>query len=295
MSLCGAATPVYNPAPTMPRASSPTRALGLLLAVAVGQSPSVAHAGPAPATPAPKSTDKPAAGPASSPIAPASKPVAPGKPAPSPPEDRGADPPLAPISPEAATVRPLDDPRRDGGQPSLVAPANNVSPVSTTAGMGGRTISADDPEAKRARAELEGSSLSADKAALADVPSRLPPLQRGAWWSMFGAFALASAGGVFAGLAEVQEDKAERLAITLDSSTGMQLPYADIQGEYEDILRTGRRDAAVAKGLISGGAGFLVAGVVLFIVHAVRTREADANKTDAPRVRAARGGLEVRF
>ena len=260
----------------------------------------MAYAGPAPATPAPTSTDKPAAGPASNPIAPASKPDAPAKPAPSPPENRGADPPLAPISPEAATVRPLDDPRRDdprrdGGQPSLVAPANNVSPVSTTAGMGGRTISADDPEAKRARAELEGSSLNADNAALTDVPSRLPPLQRGAWWSMFGAFALASAGGVFAGLAEVQEDKAERLAITLDSSTGMQLPYADIQGEYEDILRTGRRDAAVAKGLISGGAGFLVAGVVLFIVHAVRARKADANKTDAPRVRAARGGLEVRF
>jgi len=163
--------------------------------------------------------------------------------------------------------------------------------------MGGRMISANDPEAKRARAELEGSSLDSDKAALADVPARLPPLQRGAWWSMFGAFTLASAGGVFAGLAEVQEDRAERLAITLDSSTGMQLPYADIQGEYEDILRIGRRDAAVAKGLIAGGAGFLVGGVVLFIVHAVRARKADANKprAPAPRVRAARGGLEVRF
>ena len=272
-SLCAAATPVYNPAPTMPRASPPTRALGLLLAVAVGQGPGVAHAGP-PTTPASAGT-----------------------PAPSPPEDRGADPPLAPISPEAATARPLDDPRRSEGQPSLVAPANNVSPVSTTAGMGGRMISADDPEAKRARAELEGSSLNSDKATLADVPARLPPLQRGAWWSMFGAFALASTGGVFAGLAEVQEDKAERLAITLDSGTGMQLPYADIQGEYEDILRVGRRDAAVARGLIAGGAGFLVGGMVLFIVHAVRARKADANKAGSPglRVRAARGGLEVRF
>ena len=256
----------------MPRALSPTRALGLLLAVAVGQGPGVAHAGPpAPAAPA----NKPAPSPSS----------APSKPAPRPPEDRAAEPPLAPISPQAATAQPL------------VAPANNVSPVSTTAGMGGRMISADDPEAKRARAELEGSSLNSNKAALADVPARLPPLQRGAWWSMFGAFALASTGGVFAGLAEVQEDKAERLAITLDSGTGMQLPYADIQTEYEDILRVGRRDAAVAKGLIAGGAGFLVGGVVLFIVHAVRARKADANKAGAPapRVRAARGGLEVRF
>jgi hypothetical protein len=263
-----------------------------ILAVGVGQGPGVALAGPAPAAPAASGT-KSGLGSSS----PGTTATAPTRPTPSPPDDRGADPPLAPISPEAATAKPLDDPRRTGqDQPSLVAPANNVTPVSTTAGMGGRTISADDPESKRARAELEGTALSSDKAALADVPARLPPLQRGAWWSMFGAFALASAGGVFAGLAEVQEDKAERLAITLDSSTGMQLPYADIQGEYNDILRVGRRDAGVAKGFLAGGAGFLVAGVVLFIVHAVRVRKADAAKrTRTARVGLARGGLEVRF
>ena len=282
-----------------------------ILAIAVGPTPGVAHAGPAAVAPAPSGTRP---GPASSisassisapsisgstsaPIKPAPIKPAPIKPAPSPPEDRGADPPLAPISPEAATIKPLDDPRRTGqDQPSLVAPPNNVSPVSTTAGMGGRTISANDPEAKRARAELEGTALSSDKAALADVPARLPPLQRGAWWSMFGAFALASTGGVFAGLAEVQEDKAERLAITLDTNTGMQLPYADIQGEYGDILRVGRRDAGVARGFLAGGAGFLVAGVTLFIVHAVRVRKADSARDGrSARIGMARGGLEVRF
>ena len=170
--------------------------------------------------------------------------------------------------------------------------------ATTSAGMGGRAIAADDPEAKRAKADLEGVTLTDDKEALAEVPSRLPPLQRGAWWSMFGAFALASAGGVFAGLAEVQEDKAERLAITLDMNTGSQLRYEDVQGEYEDILQVGRRDAAVAKGFLAASAGFLIGGVVLFIVHAVRANKA-APKSPAPLPRAsvgaARGGLEVRF
>jgi hypothetical protein len=280
----------------MPRASSPIRALGIflkvagILAVAVGPGQGVAFAASAPAASGTRSG-------VAATSSPAGERSSPTRPTPSPPEDRGADPPLAPISPEAATARPLDDPGRAGqDQPSLVAPPNNVSPVSTTAGMGGRTISADDPEARRARAELEGTALSSDKAVLADVPARLPPLQRGAWWSMFGAFALASTGGVFAGLAEVQEDKAERLAITLDSSTGMQLPCADIQGEYADILRVGRRDAGVARGFLAASTGFLVAGVALFIVHAVRVRKADrARRARDARVGVARGGLEVRF
>ncbi len=272
----------------MLRASSPTRALGVILAVAVGPGPGLAHAQ------APLLPQAPQLSQSVQPATPTPAPAPASKPAPTPPEDRGADPPLAPISPEAATVKPLDDPRRDG-QPTMVAPANNVTPVSPSGGIGGRTMSTTDPEARRARAELEGTALSADKAALAEVPQRLPPLQRGAWWSMFGAFALASAGGVFAGLAEVQEDKAQRLAITLDTSTGMQTPFADVKGEYDDILRIGRRDAAVARGFLAGGAGFLVAGVVLFIVHAVRVRKAGPPGDGQPRVRAARGGLEVRF
>lgn len=298
------------------RASSPSRALSLPSAVAVVVALVVAAQTVVPVI-APLRAS--AAAPTTSQSDPDPLPVG-GR---EPPEDPTDAPPPAPISPEAVTTgseppppttptlgKPLHDAPRPGtrNQPAIVAPANNVSPLSPTAGMGGRMMSTTDPEARRAKAELEGTSL--DKDARADVPKRLPPLQRRAWWSMFGAFALGSAAGVFAGLAEVQEDKAERLAITLDSMTGSALIYSDVQSEYEQILRVGRRDAAVAKGLIAGASGFLVAGVVLFIVQAVKTRKANASRpnsrprptpattpatTPEARVGLARGGLEVRF
>jgi hypothetical protein len=265
----------------MSGASSPSPALGLVLALAVGLAPPHAHARVA----APSSPGSTA-------------------PAPSdPPPDTGASGPTAPISAEAAAAtheapapetptvgRPLKDPPKPStaDQPSLVAPPNNVSPP--TAGMGGRLMSADDPEARRAEAELEGTALTKDAAA--DVPARLPPLQRRGWWFMFGAFALASTGGVFAGLAEVQEDKAERLTLTLDADTGARLVYADIAGEYDDILKVGRRDAALAKGFLAAGGGFLIAGITFFIIHASRGRKAAAARA---RLRPAAGGLEVRF
>jgi len=276
----------------MPGASSPSPALGLLLALAVGVAPPLAQA----RVVAPSATSSSSA--ASSPST--------RDPAPSePPADSGAAGPTAPISAEAAaqqeppppetpTVgRPLKDPPKAGtsNQPSLVAPPNNVSPVSPTAGMGGRLMSADDPEARRAEAELEGTALT--DAAAANVPARLPPLQRAGWWSVFGAFALASTGGVFAGLTEVQEDKAARLTLTLDADTGARLVYADVEAEYAEILRIGRRDAAIAKGFLAAGGGFLIAGVALFIVHATRGRKA-ASKARA-QLRPAGGGLEVRF
>ena len=289
----------------MPRASSPSRALVLLVAVAVGQGPTLAYAAPAtPAKPPEGAGTATTTTPSRLPAGQAADKGAgkPGSTAPgTAPLDPGPDPPPAPISPEAAaTGKQIQSGATSADQTTLVAPANNVSPT-TSAGVGGRLVDAEDPEAKRAEADLEGTALTTDKAALADLPSRLPPLQRGAWWSMFGAFALASAGGVFAGLAEVQEDKATRLAITLDGKTGSQLRYADVQKEYEDTLRIGKRDAAAARGLLAVGAGFLVAGVVLFVVHAVRARKAGPKTGERPapqpppRLGAALGGLEVRF
>jgi hypothetical protein len=169
-------------------------------------------------------------------------------------------------------------------QPTLVAPANNVT---ANAGMAGRMLSADDPEGRRAEAELEGTAL--DKEARAGVPRRLPPLQRAAWWCMFGTFALGSTGGVFAGLAEVQEDEAQRVAITLDTDTGGQQQYAgDVRNEYETALATGKRDARISRGFLAASGVTLVAGIVLFIVHATRARKQG-------RVSAAAGGLTVRF
>lgn len=215
-------------------------------------------------------------------------------------EDTTGVPPTAPISAEAdLTAREppppstpvLSKPMRPGKktegkpQPTLVAPANNVAP---TGGMGGRLISAEDPEARRAEAELEGTAIDKDKRA--GVPRRLPPLQRAAWWCMFGTFALGSTGGVFAGLAEVQEDEAARVAITLDADTGGQQQYVnDTRSEYEAALATGRRDANLARAFLGVAGGTLVAGVVLFIVHATRTRKQQG------RLRAAAGGLAVHF
>lgn len=226
----------------MPGASSPSPALGLLLALAVGLAPPLAQA----------------------------RVVA------APPTSPAATPPTAPD--------PAGEPAET--DPPLVAPANNVAP---TTGIGGRLISADDPEARRAEAELEGTALTREPSA--DVPARLPPQQRAGWWLMFGAFALASTGGVFAGLAEVQEDRAQRLALTLDADTGARLVYAEVEAEYRDILRTGRRDAAIARGFLAAAGGLLAAGIGLFIAHAVRGRKAGARA----RLRPASGGLEVRF
>lgn len=247
------------------------RALGLAVAASLGLSP-VAHA------------QAPVQAPVESP----------------PPDDTTAAPPAAPISAEAdvtsreapAPSTPLvGKPLRPGKkpevepQPTLVAPANNVQV--TGAGMGGRMIAADDPEARRAEAELEGTAL--EKEGRAGVPKRLPPLQRAGWWCMFGTFALGSTGGVFAGLAEVQEDEAERVVITLDTGTGGQQLYAgDARTEYERALATGRRDASIARGFLAAGGVTLVAGVVLFIVHATRARKQG-------RVSAAAGGLAVHF
>lgn len=194
------------------------------------------------------------------------------------PQEKTAVDPNKPVESTPTTAPPSPP------QAELVAPANNVSP---NAGLGGQAVSANDPEAQRAKADLEGTSLPAAPAE--GVPERLPPLQRAAWWSMFGAFALASVGGVFGGLAEVEEDRAARLTATLDPETGAQLDYAGVQDEYEEILARGRRDAAVARGLVIAGAAVLLAGIGLFIADGVKRRR------QQPRVRAGLGGLQVRF
>ncbi len=163
--------------------------------------------------------------------------------------------------------------------------------------MGGRLISSDDPEANRAAADLEGSALNtaANQEALASVPARLPPLQRAAWWTLFGAFALASTGGVFAGLAESESDRARRYAITIDNNTGSQLVYSDIKSEYEATLRAGRRNAVTAQTLLVVSGVTLVSSLTLFIVHAVRHRKASKSAARRRNLRPTASGFEVQF
>lgn len=180
-----------------------------------------------------------------------------------------------PIEPVTA---PPEQPKVD-----LVAPPNNVS---QSAGVGGRAVASGDVEARRARAELEGAALT-DKPA-EGVPDRLPPLQRGAWWSLFAGFALAATGGVFAGLAETEEDRAARVVATIDPDTGGALQYSEARAEYEEILARGERHAIVAKSLLAAGAAVVAVGVGLFIADGVKRKR-------QPRVRAGLGGLQVRF
>ncbi|HEY8376551.1 MAG TPA: hypothetical protein VIK91_08685 [Nannocystis sp.] len=166
-------------------------------------------------------------------------------------------------------------------EPELVAPPNNVS---QSAGLG-TAVATTDPESRRARAELEGTALAGKD--IEGVPERLPPLQRGGWWCVFGGFALASVGGVFAGLAEAEEDRATRLVSQIDPMTGGAPPYREVQSDYEAILARGRRDAVLAQSFIAAGAVVLVAGLSLFLADRVKRRPA--------RVRAGLGGLQVRF
>jgi len=185
---------------------------------------------------------------------------------------RGAPPP------ESAAAEP------DADEPEQLIVETEAAPT----GMGANVISADDPEAKRARSDLEGTTLAG---ADLNLPERLEPLQRGAWWSLFGAFALASAGGVFAGLAEVQEDRARRIATSLDLQGGGQSTYADKQDEYEDLLARGERQQSLARGLLIGGGVALAAAIALFAAHGARA----AKKQPRARARLGVRGLEVAF
>ena len=211
---------------------------------------------------------------AQGPGAPATAPAP--EPGPAPAQDASQQDPPAP-EPDA---QPVTAPP-PAGQAALVAPPNNVS---QSAGLGS-AVATSDPEAKRAKAELEGTALR-DKP-VDGVPERLPPLQRAGWWCVFGGFALASTGGVFAGLAETEEDKAARLIAQLDPETGASLQYSDVKGEYDDILARGRRDAVLARSFLAAGGVVLAAAIGLFIADRVKRRPT--------RVQAGLGGLQVRF
>ncbi len=237
-----------------PGKHAPSRAAGLLAALALVASPVGAHAAPAPGAPA-----EPAPASAAEPAQPAVE----------------KDPPST--EPAPLTAPPPTQPVE------MVAPPNNVS---QSAGVGGRAVSTDDPEGRRARAELEGKSLGGTPAD--GVPDRLPPLQRGGWWSVFAAFALASTGGVFAGLAEAEEDRLTRLVATIDPDTGAQQAFTgQVQEDYDAALARGRRDAILARTFLAAGGAALVVGIGLFIADRVKRRSS--------RVRAGAGGLVVRF
>jgi hypothetical protein len=129
-----------------------------------------------------------------------------------------------------------------------------------------------------------------------DVAPPLSRLQTAGWWTLFGGFAIGTTAGVFAGLAERQEDRALRLATLFDATTGKQPVYADEQDDYERYLRRGRAYQRTAIGLAAVTGATVVAAIVLFAVDASR-RRTPRGTTARRRVRMAprAGGWEVRF
>jgi hypothetical protein len=118
-------------------------------------------------------------------------------------------------------------------------------------------------------------------------------MQIAGWWTIFGGIALGTVGGVLSGLSERQEDRALRLSVQFDTTTGAQMQYEDVQGDYEAALRKGERqaNAAIAFGVL--GLAACIAGVAVLATDAAKRRRPGAAKA---RVRASGPlGLEVRF
>ena len=124
------------------------------------------------------------------------------------------------------------------------------------------------------------------------VPERLPVLQQAGWWTVFGAFVLGTTAGVFAGLAERQEDRATRLASRFDLESQAQLRYEDERDAYETLLRRGEafQNTAIGLGVASGAV--LIVGAALFIVDRRRSRRGSPKRA---RLRPRVGGFEVHF
>lgn len=136
-----------------------------------------------------------------------------------------------------------------------------------------------------------------------DDDTALPPLttlQRAGWWTMFGAFAIGSTAGVFAGLAERQEDRATRLANRFDLEIGAQVQYAEVADEYEGYLDRGRafQRTAIALAAVTGLA--TAAGITFFALDAARrkrprTEQQQRRARRGPRFRMLGSTVEAKF
>jgi hypothetical protein len=160
----------------------------------------------------------------------------------------------------------------------------------TGAGIAGAVVDPNDPNAKRAQSDLEGEALDGET----EVPERLPPLQTAGWWMTFTAVALATSGGIFAGVAEVREDEAGRLAYGFDLTTGHTTTYGPVADEYEKLLDQGHTYQWVARGLLIAGGVALVTSISLFAVDGVKRRKA-ARQSARLQLDPGLGGFTLRF
>ncbi|NVB39929.1 hypothetical protein G6O69_18945 [Pseudenhygromyxa sp. WMMC2535] len=266
----------------MPRKAAleldPARALACVTAIALVAASSPALAAPSPGGAAEAQTE------ALAPGSPADDPAAPEAGAEAGPETEGE----AKTEPEGETEQPEVEVEAGEGA-AVEVDAVEPSNVPSGGGVAGAIVDPDDPNATRAQSDLEGESLDD----IEGVPARLPPLQAAGWWTVFAGVTLATAGGVFAGIAETREDAADRMAYSFSLTTGATTLYADVADDYERTLREGEAYQWAARGLIIAGGVVVLTGLGLFIAEGVRHRR--AGERAAVRVDPGPGGLRLRF
>ena len=262
-------------------------ALAALTAVALATLPQRAAAAPSPTSEPPGAASPEGEGGS----------VAP--PAPEDAEDRGGPPDTEAPAPE---IDPVADPATDPDVDAEPATDPDAEPDTGPAGDPDDAAVVDtdtsddrDPATEPAAPEpVEPEPEAAELETQGDELPELSTLQKAGWWTLFGAFAVGTTAGVFAGLAERQEDRALRLATLFDSDTGMQPIYEDYRADYERHLRRGRAFERTAIGLGAVTGAVLIAGIVLFALDASRRRVGDRDARRA-RLRPGVGGWEVQF
>lgn len=211
-------------------------------------------------------------------------------PAPAPAADGATEPGSADVGDPASEAEGDTPSQSDELQPTVTEVERGEAP--SGGGVAGAIVDPDEPNATRAQSDLEGESLDTN---VAGVPERLPKLQAAGWWTTFTAVALATTGGILAGVAETRQDKAERLAYSFDLSTGRTTLYEPVADDYERLLRQGETYQWLGRGFIIAGAATLVAGITVFAVDSARRRRVERSGSARLRFESGPGGLSLRF
>lgn len=206
---------------------------------------------------------------------------------PTPPTEAPPTEPTAPASdaPPADTP-PAETPSPDENKP---APATTTSDAKPLGSRSGRVSDRED-KSPATRKAPQGDTATV----LEGSPERMRQMQKAGWWTLFGGFVFATVGGVFSGLAERQEDKAERIAVRFDEDSA-QPQYADVKDDYEQILGRGRAFASTAIALGVIGGALAVAGITLLAVDEARLRKRTGKGKRRARLELRKGGLQVKF
>ena len=277
MPLFGARTRSHSRSIRRDRAGSPFVA-GVLAAALMLPSAAIAS-GPASTPTRGADTEAPTWGPEDEAATPPAEGSPPAEPAPT---DTTPTTPAEPTAEPTPPAEPETQPKSAGP----TAPSETTRTAPTTADS--QSIGSKSPGGKAPDDEVT---------VLEGTPDRMRPMQKAGWWTLFGGFVFATVGGVFSGLAERQEDKAERIAVRFDENSA-QPSYEDVQDEYEEILGRGRAFASTAIALGVVGGALAVAGITLLAVDEARLRKGKrerAGKGRRARLELRKGGLQVKF